>query len=146
MKYPRLRRLAALAIVATFLLVKFAPTVQGTEAELKAINERAAEIAPMLDDDFGARTAPREYWERFAKAPDAAQIVKYAESVLNTEPPEVPEELYKEYYKNGNRSNYQNVFFNIQRRISSLTLAEATENKGRFIDALNVELDKFCTL
>lgn len=146
MKYPRLRRLAALAIVATFLLVKFAPTVQGTEAELKAINERAAEIAPMLDDDFGARTAPREYWERFAKAPDAAQIVKYAESVLNTEPPEVPEELYKEYYKNGNRSNYQNVFFNIQRRISSLTLAEATENKGRFIDALNVELDKFCDM
>ena len=146
MKYPRLRRLAALAIVATFLLVKFAPNVQGTEAELKAINVRAAEIAPMLDDDFGARTAPREYWERFAKAPDAVQIVKYAESVLNTEPPEVPEELYKEYYKNGNRSNYQNVFFNIQRRISSLTLAEATENKGRFIDALNAELDKFCDM
>lgn len=148
MKYTRRYSftLAVLATLATALSALAPASADGSEAELKAINARAAEIAATLDDDYGARTAPREYWERFAKAPDAAAVIRNAENVLKTEPPKLPEELYKEFYKNGNRSNYQGAYARLEHRLTTLTLAEALENKGRFIDALNVELDRFCDL
>lgn len=114
-----------------------------TEEEERAIQTRAAEIATYLDD---VAATPRDAWRRFAELPDAARAIQKAENVLKTEPPAAAEELYKEYYKNGNRDSYQKVFFTLEGRIRDLAIAEALEDRGRFVNRLNVEIERFCNL
>ncbi|MBQ6828822.1 MAG: hypothetical protein IJO46_12490, partial [Thermoguttaceae bacterium] len=74
------------------------------------------------------------------------QTVKNAEKALTQKSPALPEELYKEYYRNGNRSNYQREYGRLTRRITTFALAEALENKGRFVEALDATLLEFCAL
>lgn len=140
----------ALALIATaaFTAVLRPSAAQANDAELKAILDRAAEIAPMLDgpESYGASAKPREYWSKFANGASAKRAIANGEQVLKSDPPTITEELYKEYYKNGNRSNYQSAFGREQKRVVQLALAEQFENQGRFVDALNKELIRFCDL
>jgi hypothetical protein len=146
-KFTRQRLLSTLVLAIAMILGALnAPFANATEQEEKIIKARAAEIAAFLDDTTGAIAAPREYWDRYANAPNAPNIIKYASDVIKSDPPEITEDLYKEYYRNGNRSRYQNAFSGLERRFIFTTLAEALENEGRFINALNVELDRFCDL
>ena len=137
---------AAILAVLSILSGLGVSRARATDEEEMAIKARAAEIESTLDDVYGARAASNEYWLRLKEASNAAQILKNAENVVKTEPPKATEELYKEYYRNGNRSNYQSVRFRLESRIIQLTLAEKIEGKGRFVDALNAELDRFCDL
>ncbi|MBN2165986.1 MAG: heparinase II/III family protein [Marinilabiliaceae bacterium] len=42
--------------------------------------------------------------------------------------------LYREYVQNGNRTNYQNIYFERRRRLAVMVVAEWLEQKGRFIN------------
>ena len=64
------------------------------------------------------------------------KIIKKAEKLLDTEIPLLPASLYREYVTNGNRANYEKLYF-LRREIAIfLAAAEAYENKGRFTEKL----------
>jgi hypothetical protein len=113
----------------------------------KAVEARAAELAPLLPPEPVALIPPitdREKWEAFARLEVNAGMIRRAEQFLNEPIPELPEELYKEYYGNGNRTNYQNQWNLWRNRCLTLAMAEMAENQGRFLPALEEILRKIC--
>ena len=52
--------------------------------------------------------------------------------------------LFLEYSRDGNRSHWQNAEFERRGRIARLTLAEAFENKGRFLSAIEQTIASLC--
>ncbi|MBR4753314.1 MAG: hypothetical protein IK077_16320 [Thermoguttaceae bacterium] len=132
------------ALLSVVVLTAFA--AYGSEAEMKEIEARAEKIAPMLAEapNFGARAAGQDVWDRLAQSPSAKSMIRSAEGLLKQDMPVLTEDLYKEYFVNGNRSHYQSQFGAVNRRIEVFTLAEKFENKGRFVDALNEAILYFC--
>ena len=48
----------------------------------------------------------------------------------------MPDELYLEFSRNGNRTNYQKPYFERLSSLSALLLGECLENKGRFLPGI----------
>ncbi len=121
-------------------------TAYGSEEEMQELLTRAEKIAPMLAEapNYGARAASAETWNELARLPSAQNFVQEAEGLLKQDMPVLTEELYKEFFENGNRSHYQRKFGAVNRRIEVFSLAEKFENKGRFVDALNEAVLYFC--
>ncbi|MDR0392129.1 MAG: heparinase II/III-family protein [Planctomycetaceae bacterium] len=124
----------------------------------KEIENRAKEIVPFLSkqvscigkpitDRVSWEAMPRVSWEKTMYSIDnvsIGDIIQDAENMLKTPIQELPESLYKEFYKNGNRANYQNAHERKYRRITALVLAECIENKGRFIASLEETIRSIC--
>ena len=64
------------------------------------------------------------------------KIVKMAESLLDREIPLLPASVYREYVTNGNRSNYEDIYFLRRDMAVTFAAAEAYESKGRFTEKL----------
>ena len=90
---------------------------------------------------------PRTEWRPFARAkdrPDWAAIsgpirdkfITLGEEFLAKDVPNLPANLYLEYRRIGNRSNYQSVWLERRKMLHCLVLAECMEGKGRFLDAI----------
>ena len=84
----------------------------------------------------GARIGDRAAWDRLAALPSAASRIKAAEKSLAEPIPDVPDELYLEFSRNGNRTNYQKPYFERLSSLSALLLGECLENKGRFLPGI----------
>ena len=65
-----------------------------------------------------------------------AKVVKRAEEMLEEEIPFLPLSAFREFSKNGNRSNYQSTVNKRKTMAMMLTLAEHYEKKGRFTEKL----------
>jgi len=81
------------------------------------------------------KASVREAWERI---PDAIQqiIIQKAEEVAELEVPVLQASVYLQFKRNGNRSNYQNIWYERRERLHVLVVAECIENKGRFLDSI----------
>jgi hypothetical protein len=90
---------------------------------------------------------PRAQWRPFAKANDRTawssiakpvrdKFIALGEEYLGKDIPNLPASLYLEYRRVGNRSNYQDVWYERRRMLHCLALAECMEGKGRFLDAV----------
>jgi len=81
------------------------------------------------------KASDRQAWERI---PDAIQqiIIQKAEEVAVLEVPVLRASVYLQYKRNGNRSNYQNIWYERRERLHVLVVAECIENKGRFLDSI----------
>ena len=66
----------------------------------------------------------------------ADKIIKNAEKLLEKDIPLLPASLYREFAVNGNRSNFQDLFFLRRDMAMAFAVAEAYENKGRFTEKL----------
>lgn len=141
--YPLSLRGAALAALAAVLI---AGAALANDAEMKEIAARAAKIAPAVAQapTFADRLADRAVWERLAQLPSADRTVRQADGMLKQTNPELPEELYKEFYANGNRSHYQNAFGKLTGRVRILALAELLTDQGKYVDALNEAILYLC--
>ncbi|MBQ7189720.1 MAG: hypothetical protein IJR99_09930 [Kiritimatiellae bacterium] len=84
----------------------------------------------------GVRIGDRAAWDRLAALPSAAVHIKDAEKALAEPIPDVPDELYLEFSRNGNRTNYQKPYFMRVETLSNLLLGECLENKGRFLPGI----------
>jgi hypothetical protein len=131
-------------IAAVFLSV---PVLQAQDGKVTArnreIEKRVAEIASFLPAKsfcVGRPITDRAAW----KTQPSGNIIKDAENLLKTPIQELPESLYKEFYQNGNRTNYQNARGKKYRRLSVFALAECLENKGRFIAPLEETIRSIC--
>lgn len=90
---------------------------------------------------------PRNEWLPFPRAGEmeAWQVVpesvrnahiKEGNEYLNTKWKHLPATVLLEYARNGNRSNFQKLFFNRRKKLASLIMAEIFENEGRFVDEI----------
>lgn len=109
--------------------------------------ERIASIAAWLPEKpagVGRPASDRAAWDRLAALPEAEGVLKGAAGYLDTPPPEVPDELYLEFTKTGNRRNYEGPYGKRTGRIQALLLAECLEYKGRFLKALERDVMAMC--
>lgn len=87
---------------------------------------------------------PRASWQPFPNAPDAwrqalpdgvrSDLVRAGEEAAQAGFPVLPATLALDYVRNGNRTRYERISFDRRSRLLALTLAEAVEGKGRFLD------------
>jgi len=126
----------------TFLICMFIPAC-GSVAT--GDNISLGELYPK--EKLGKLLTPRAQWHPFAKAEDRTAWTSIRESVrdkfirlgaeyLDKDVPNLPATLYLEYRRIGNRSNYQDVWYERRKMLHCLTLAECMEGKGRFLDAV----------
>jgi hypothetical protein len=76
--------------------------------------------------------------------PAFARVLPDAESLLAKPLPEQPDELFLDYSRTGNRDRWQKVAFERRGRIAKLALAEAFENRGRFLPPLESAIAALC--
>ena len=128
--------------------VKTSPTATRSGSEFRVpTKERIAEIARLLTPEprgLWRPAADREAWDPLSALPSAAGVIKRAEPVVDSPPPEVPDELYLEFSRNGNRTNYQRPYGLCSTRVNVLVVAECLENKGRFLPALERDVLALC--
>ncbi len=105
--------------------------------------QRLAEVAAMLPEmsqGAGPRITDRPAWEAVAKAPGFQDVVRRAERFLNEPIPELPDDLYLDFSRTGNRDRYQRVASQRHGRLPALVLAECLENRGRFLGGIEASL------
>lgn len=122
------------------------PTPQGPR--FPAVKpERIAEIAAWLSpkpQGVGRPASDRVAWDRLAALPEAEDALKSATACIDTLPPELPDELYLDFTKTGNRRNYEGPYGKCSSRVQTLLLAECLEYKGRFLKPLERDLLAMC--
>ncbi len=116
-------------------------------AEEKIDPARVREIAAWLPAQPAAFAWPitnRAAWDKLAANPAFAKTIAKANKLLAKPPADVPDSLFLEFSKNGNRTHWQDAEFERRGRIAPLTLAEALENKGRFLPAIEQTIAVLC--
>lgn len=94
---------------------------------------------------FGPTITNRAAWEKFAAMPFIANACAKAEGLLSQPLPDQSDDLYLEFSRNGNRTRFQDVAFERRSRIGIFTLAEAVDNRGRFLPALEKTIQVLCS-
>lgn len=105
---------------------------------------RIHEIYEMLSDKpqgLGYPVSRRDKWDNLPNPNGKDTIIKRAEDYMPEEPPELKDEEYLLYNKTGDRKTYEKPYFQRKRRLFTFAVAEALENKGRFMPALEREIN-----
>ena len=117
-------------------------------AEATVDSNRVAHIAaslPTAPAGLGRPANNRADWERLARSPAFADQVVAAEKLARTADPALPDELFLDYSRTGNRDRCQRVMFERGERLTTFVLAECLENKGRFIQPLTNTIAALCS-
>ncbi len=98
--------------------------------------EKAQELNIKLNDyipfpDIGNRPA----WNAL-NALRKKEMISLAESYMPYSYPFIPATLFMDYYKTGNRVQFENAYMERRRKLNTFVLTECIENKGRFMDAI----------
>ncbi len=107
--------------------------------------KRIVELEAMLPEKpkgVGSPASDRNAWGRLSATTYSKNFIKTAEELLDNDFPELPDELFLEFRRNGNRTNYQLPHNKRINMINTLALAECLEYKGRFIQKLEEGLEK----
>jgi hypothetical protein len=117
-----------------------------TESPEVPFMDRVTAIAAWLTETprgVGTPASDRRVWDRLAAHPDWRGIVPAAEKYLQQPVPVLEDALYLEFTQTGNRTNYERVFFRLERQFNALVLAECLDNKGRFLAAIDACLQQY---
>ncbi|MDE3067718.1 MAG: heparinase II/III family protein [Verrucomicrobiota bacterium] len=135
-------------------LARYAPTLVillASSFALRAADAldaaRVREIASMLPDrpaGFAWPITNRAAWRALAAKPAFRGVIPAANQLLAKPLAEVPDSLFLEFSRDGNRTHWQHAEFERRGRIARLTLAEAFENQGRFLHALEQTIASLC--
>ena len=125
------------------LCLTTAPAPAATEIEAARVKEIAAELPPK-PAGFGRPITDRAAWGKIAQAPAFASVVPQARKLSREPVPALPDELYLDFSKTGNRSRCERVLKGRQSRIVSFTLAECLEDRGRFLSPLTKAIEALC--
>jgi hypothetical protein len=98
-------------------------------------------------EELGNMLVPRTQWHPFPKAHEREawtaipenirqSFIKLGEESMNKQVPSLPATVYLEYERIGNRSHYQDIWYERREMLHTLALAECMEAKGRFLDPL----------
>ena len=117
--------------------------MQGMALDPARIDEIAAWL-PAEPAAAGARIGDRAAWDRLAALPSAAERIKAARKVLSEPIPDLPDDLYLEFSRTGNRTHYQKPYAARVEHLSGLVVAECLENKGRFLPGIVAHVEAIC--
>ncbi|OGG03195.1 MAG: hypothetical protein A3F83_03690 [Candidatus Glassbacteria bacterium RIFCSPLOWO2_12_FULL_58_11] len=92
-------------------------------------------LVPAAEWNPYAKIGERDFWEALPERTRQVQITE-AEKFLGQPWPALPATLYLEFARIGNRSNFEEPYFERRERLTDLVLAECMENKGRFVDEI----------
>jgi hypothetical protein len=90
---------------------------------------------------------PASAWRPYPQADDraawaqvpadvAAALVARADAWLGTEWPQLPASLFLEFAETGNRTHYEQRYFERRSRLAGLVLAECVQGQGRYLHAI----------
>ncbi len=108
---------------------------------------RAAELAVLLPAKpagFAWPIGDRGAWEQLATDEAYANTIVTADKLLKQPLPVQPDSLYLEFSQTGNRTHWQAVANQRRGRIEKFTLAEALQNQGRYLPALEATIAALC--
>lgn len=99
-------------------------------------------LMPIADWEPFAKASNRDAWHKLLEKPlnqfRKKNMIERAEKHLNKDWPVLPAHLYMEFVTNGNRTNYETMYFDRRERFAELVMAECFEYDGRFFnDILN---------
>ena len=101
--------------------------------------ERIDALTPLLPErpcGVGRPIDDREAWQKLAQAKPFSGCVRRAEAMLKETTGAMPDDLFLDFSKTGNRTRGQAVMFKRHARLAPLVLAECIENRGRFLPAI----------
>jgi hypothetical protein len=116
-------------------------------AEAKIDPVRIKEIAAMLRPapaSFGQPIANRAAWEKIAAGFPGGSLVADAERLAAKADPEIPDDLYLDFSRTGNRDRAQKPQLQRESRLAAFALAECVENRGRFLAPLQRTIEAIC--
>ena len=112
--------------------------------ELKAMEAKRSELAAELP---AKATLPKDELDIRSQAGFHSPVdANQAERLLTAPIPELTDELYGEYWANGNRTRYQERNCALFRNLNALVKAEAAEGKGRYLARAEDYLRTVCNL
>jgi hypothetical protein len=85
----------------------------------------------------------RAAWQALPDSVRKAHI-ESGEEALRSPWPQVPASVYLQFAKDGNRSNYEDLFFGRRTLLGQLVFAECVEGQGRFIEAIADAIWSIC--
>ena len=119
----------------------------GARAEMKIDAARVKEIGaelPPRPAGFGETVTNRAAWDELAEDPKFKSVIKSAEALAKRPMPDLPDDLYLDFSKTGNRVRCEKVLAARSDRMVTFTLAECLENKGRFLQPLAETIQSIC--
>lgn len=114
--------------------------VQSAVPTATRIDEIAA-LLPAQPVPIGAPVSDRTAWTTLAGRLPVATLLTEADRIVATPTPELPDDLYLTYSRTGNRSAYEAPYNQRKDRLSHFAWAEALERRGRYLPALQREID-----
>ena len=132
-----------LACGALFLGLVSTPAPAATEIEAARVKEIAAELPPK-PAGFGRPITDRAAWAKLAQTPAFASVVPQAQKLSRKPVPALPDDLYLDFSKTGNRSRCERVLKERSNRVVNFTLAECLENRGHFVRPLTETIEALC--
>ncbi|MHB0956715.1 MAG: heparinase II/III domain-containing protein [Pirellulaceae bacterium] len=120
---------------AVALLVVFATHARAQAPEAA----RVTEIAGWMEPGTYSPTPTvenRDFWTRVGNSDSYRTVGANAEKFLDKTFQPLPDELYLEYSKTGNRTRYERVYFEKLKAFRTLVVAEGVENQGRFLPSI----------
>ena len=113
-------------------------------AAVKPAAARIAEISgwlPAAPAPVGRPASDRAGWDAVAARVPLREIIAEADRLVNTAPPAVTDALYLEYSRTGSRTGYENVYNSRRDRLTTFAWAEALDGRGRYLAAVQREVD-----
>lgn len=136
-------RVARLPILTQVFLLGIALPLSARDVDGARVKALAAWL-PDSPAGPGRPVSDRAAWDKLGKNPAFSDVVANAAALVKQPVPELPDELYLDYSRTGNRDRCQKVLFARGARLVTLTLAEGIENHGRFIQPLAETIEAIC--
>jgi hypothetical protein len=125
-------------LVALVFLPAAAPAaVQATAARIDTI----LGWLPAQPAGIGAPVTDRAAWAAVAPRVNAPTLLTEADRIVNVPTPELPDDLYLAYSRTGNRTTYETPYNARKDRLTHFAWAEALDRRGRYLPALQREID-----
>ena len=143
------KRLHALSTSANAVVVsKDRYFLEASQTLCKLISGEASrsKLRAKLPPSCGLPGTDRAGWADLASRSEADRIISEAERLLDEPISDTSDELYLEFWRNGNRTHYEASYFKREKRLVVLTVAEALERKGRFIPNIVETIDAICAM
>lgn len=137
------RSVLSVAPLVLFLLGMAGPVGAKGPPEAGRV-EAIARMLPASPRGVGRPIDDRQAWDAQARTRAAGRIIKEAEGYVGRPMPELTDDLYREFSRNGNRTRCQRVISQRHGRLAPLVVAECLENRGRFVGEIEKTLLAIC--
>ncbi len=119
---------AGICVISASLIQAQAPDAKRVKEIAASMSEGTFSSTPTIED--------RAFWAKVGASADLKSVVREAEQFRDRPCEPLPDNLYLEYSKTGNRTHYEGKFFQKLNVFRTLVIAECVENKGRFIESI----------